>query len=725
MNGHGHGHSFHDEEVLGKAFDLPLVKRLLRYVRPYWVIVVACIVLVILMTAAGLALPLVWRDCINKHIVTTHKLIDLGSAKPETRRLLEEKAGRKLLTIEGDRGLISDSDFSSLGPALINRLKDEKDKGEKGVVGDPYLVLRLEDYAESSRPSVLAIVRAKPQIFRAGQGFYYVHYEKDWLGEGSLTKDEKKVLRAKDLSGIVRNALIYMALLGATFLLSFGQIQLTGLIGQRIILDIRMELFRRVESLSLRFFDSNPVGRLVTRVSNDIEVLNQAFTDIMINLFADVFLLAGIVVMLLWLNVELALLTFALLPFLTWATFFFRKKVREAFREVRARIARINATIAEHIAGMSVVQLFHREDAAFEHFKDQNAKNYEANLRQVFVFAIFRPIISIFESVAIALLVWYGGGQVIQSQLDLGGLVAFLFYVRRFFQPINELSQKYNHLQQAMASSERVFMLMDQTDVIPEPQDPTPLGDVRGEIKFENVWFAYKEEEHVLKDVSFKVKPGEKVALVGPTGAGKSSIISLLSRFYDITEGRILVDGVDIRDVSTKDLRSRISVVMQDVFIFSGDVKSNIRLNTGTITDDAITAAARYAKADAFIQRLPGEYSHELHERGATLSQGERQLLSFARAVAFNPRIFVLDEATANIDTETEVLIQQAIDNLMKDRTSIVIAHRLSTVRNVDRILVLNHGRIVEEGSHQQLLAKRGLYYKLYQLQYKDQVPVN
>jgi ABC-type multidrug transport system fused ATPase/permease subunit len=373
---------------------------------------------------------------------------------------------------------------------------------------------------------------------------------------------------------------------------------------------------------------------------------------------------------------------------------------------------------------MSVVQLFHREKPSYNHFQKINHETYLANRRQITIFAIFRPVISAFQTLAVALLVWYGGGEVIQGSLNLGDLVAFFFYVRMFFQPINELSQKYNHLQQAMASSERVFQLLDKEERIPDPAEPRPLPEIRGEIEFRNVSFAYKDED-VLKNVSFKVEPGEKVALVGPTGAGKSSIISLLSRFYDIRDGQILVDGVDISTVSKNDLRSQIAVVMQDVFIFSGDIKSNIRLNDFSITDDAINSAARYSRADSFISRLPGDFDHELHERGATLSQGERQLLSFARAVAFNPRIFVLDEATANIDTETEVLIQQAIDNLMQDRTSIVIAHRLSTVRNVDRILVLNHGRIAEEGSHQELLAKRGLYYKLYQLQYKDQAPVN
>jgi ATP-binding cassette subfamily B protein/subfamily B ATP-binding cassette protein MsbA len=711
-------HEFHEEEVLGKAIDLPLVIRLLRYTRSYWPLVAVCVVLVLLMTAVTLALPLVYRKAINDPIVTTYKSIELWKLKPDARAELLETAKDKLLAATQIRVLISDHDFKALEPAIAVKIAREK------ALGKPYLVIRLEDYSEKKRPEVKAIVRSKPSVFRKGEGFYYVLYE-DIVKHGKVSKEELRILREKDFAGIKMLVLAFAGLLAAAFFLTFAQFHLSQYIGQRIIMDIRIELFSHVERLSLRFFDSNPVGRLVTRVTNDIEVLNQAFSNIMINLFRDIFLLAGIVVMILYLNFELALITFCLLPFLVWITFYFRRKVRDAFREVRARIARINATIAEHIAGMSVIQLFHREDATFEHFNDLNKKNYLANLRQIFIFALFRPVISAFESLAVALLIWYGGGEVVQGRLNLGDLWAFFFYIRMFFQPINQLSQMYNQLQQAMASSERIFMLLDETDQIPEAEEPVSLPDIRGEIEFKNVWFAYKNDEHVLKDISFKVKPGEKVALVGPTGAGKSSIISLLSRFYDIRKGRILVDGVDIREVRKDDLRSRIAVVMQDVFIFSGDIKSNIRLNTLSITDDAITSAARYAKADAFIQRLPGEYEHELHERGATLSQGERQLLSFARAVAFEPRIFILDEATASIDTETEVLIQQAIDNLMKDRTAIVIAHRLSTVRNVDRIIGLNHGRIVEEGSHQQLLRKRGLYYKLYQLQYKDQAQNN
>jgi ATP-binding cassette subfamily B protein/subfamily B ATP-binding cassette protein MsbA len=710
-------HDFHEEEVLGKAFDLPLVKRLLKFARPYRLLVAACILFVTCIMLVGLAIPLVWRKGLNDCILNYYFAIDISKLDEDTQSALHEQTGGKLLAAEEDLKLIYHTDLTSLDSAMSRKLKDNKALGER------YLILKYDDLPQEKRMLALSIVHGKPDIMKKGEGFYYYKYE-DTIGHEKLSREEKKLLREKTFSDMTVLALVFLALVLLNFLLTIFQTHLTGLLGQKIIMDIRIKLFQHIETLSLRFFDSNPVGRIVTRVTNDLETLNDAFTNIMINLFKDFFLLTGIVVMMVWINWELALVTFSLVPFLVWVTFYFRKKTREAFREVRVRIARINATIAEHIAGMSVVQLFHREDPSFDHFKELNRKNYGANLKQVFIFAIFRPVINMFESLALALLVWYGGGEVIQGRLNLGDLWAFFFYLRMFFQPINEISHMYNHLQLAMASSERVFMLFDETEQIPEAENPVPLPDIKGEIEFKNVSFAYKEED-VLKDVCFKVKPGEKVALVGPTGAGKSSIISLLSRFYDTRKGKILVDGVDIKDVKKDDLRSRIAVVMQDVFVFSGDIKSNIRLNTDAINDEAITTAARYAKADGFINRLPDRYDHELHERGATLSQGQRQLLSFARAVAFDPRIFVLDEATANIDTETEVLIQQAIDNLMKGRTAIVIAHRLSTVRNVDRILVLNHGRIVEEGTHQELLRKRGLYYKLYQLQYKDQAQNN
>jgi len=708
------GRDFHEEEKLGRAIDLPIIKRLLKFARPYKLVIALCVFLILILTGLALMMPLIYRKAVNDNIVSTHQMLDISATTPETRQMLQDEARDKLLNVDENRKLISDRDFKSLDPALNKKLVDEK------AVTDPYFVFVLDDYPHNRQTEMRGVIDSHSDIFSKSENFYYVAYS-DVFIKRKLSTVELTILRKEDISGIKLLALAFGGLLILNFIFMYFQYHLSQYVGQRIIMDIRMKLFSHIESLSLKFFDSNPVGRLVTRVTNDIEVLNQAFINILINLFKDIFLLIGIIAMMLWLNWELALVTFCILPVLIWTTFYFRKKVREAFREVRLKIARINATIAEHLAGMSVVQLFHRENAAHDHFKTLNHDYFNANMRQVKIFAIFRPIVSSFQSLAIALLVWYGGGEIIRGSINLGDLWAFFFYLRMFFEPINELSQKYNELQQAMASSERVFMLMDQKDTISEPSTPKALNSLKGDIEFQNVWFAYKDEEYVLKDISFKVRPGEKVALVGATGAGKSSIISLLSRFYDLTKGRILVDGIDVRDVKKSELRSHIAVVMQDVFIFSGDIKSNIRLNEGRITMERVYEAASLARANAFIERLPQRYDHAVMERGATFSQGERQLLSFARAVAFDPKIFVLDEATANIDTETEILIQQAIDNLMKNRTSIVIAHRLSTVRNVDRIIVLDKGRIAEEGSHQELLKKKGLYFKLYQLQYKDQ----
>ncbi len=717
MNHGSSANLFHEEDILGKAFDWPLIRRLLKFARPYTAIVGACVLLILLGTLVNLAMPKIYQNAINEHIVTTYKSINLQKLDSETRRRLEDEAGDKLLVAAGSRRLVSGPDFRSLDPGLSAAL------GRQEAIGKPYFVVKLADFPPEKRPEVQAIVSSKPDVFKQGNGFYYYLYE-DVSEKKKLAKDELGALRSENISGLKLLVLIFIGLLVVNFFLTMGQMHLSQYAGQRIIMDVRMKLFAHIQRLSLKFFDSNPVGRLVTRVTNDIQVLNEAFTNVMINLFRDIFILVGILIMLFLLNWELALVTLCVVPFIIWITFIFRKRVRGAYREVRAKIARINANIAENISGMSVVQLFHREDPVYEHFKKINHENYLANLKQIFIFAVFRPAINVFSSLAIGLVIWFGGGQVIQGRLSLGELWAFITYLQMFFRPIQELSQKYNILQAAMASSERIFLLLDETDQIPDPEKPKPLADLNGEIEFKNVWFSY-DKEFVLEDISFKVKPGEKIALVGPTGSGKTSIISLLSRFYDVDKGRVLVDGLDVRDLSKYDLRSRIAVVMQEVFLFSGDVKSNIRLNSTDITDEAVRAAAAYVKADNFIERLPRKYDHEVQESGATFSQGERQLLSFARAVAFDPGIIVLDEATASIDTETEILIQEAIQKLMEGRTSIVIAHRLSTVRNVDRIIVLHAGRIVEEGSHQELLARRGLYYKLYQLQYNGQTANN
>jgi ABC-type multidrug transport system fused ATPase/permease subunit len=487
---------------------------------------------------------------------------------------------------------------------------------------------------------------------------------------------------------------------------------------QKVMHDIRMKVLRHLQKLSLSFFDKNPVGRLVTRATNDIAVLHEMFTSIVITILHDMFILIGVIIVLLRLNWRLALVSFIVLPITAWITAAFSVRIRDAFREVRVKIARINASLNESISGMRVTQIFRRETESFRRFAGINHENFLAAMKQLRVFAMFMPLMELASSVAIGLVIWYGGGKVVQATVSLGTLVAFLSYVQMFFRPLRNLAQQYGTMQQAMASSERIFMLLDDEDVVPEPDEPKRPDDVRGRITFENVWFGYVEDEWVLRDVSFTVEPGETVAIVGATGAGKTSIISLLERFYDIQKGRITLDGVDIRDMEKSYLRSHLGLVMQDVFVFAGNIKGNIRLGKESISDAEVKRVAEYVNADRFIDKLPDGYDEEVHERGVTLSTGQRQLLSFARALAFDPRILILDEATSNIDTETEHLIQGALVRLMEGRTSIVIAHRLSTIQHADKILVMHRGKIREAGNHQELLAKRGYYYRLYQLQY-------
>jgi ATP-binding cassette subfamily B protein len=425
-----------------------------------------------------------------------------------------------------------------------------------------------------------------------------------------------------------------------------------------------------------------------------------------------------------FLDWRLTLITLSVLPALIYGTFLFRKKVRENYRDVRFHLARLNSYMQEHITGMPVVQIFHKEKAEFKQFSAINADHRRANIDSIFYYAVFYPAVELLSSIAIALIIWYGGGEVIQQHLSLGVLFAFIQYTEMFFRPIRDLSEKYNIMQTAMASSERIFKLLDDDTVIQNPEQPKALPAVRGGIEFEDVWFAYDKEEYVLKHLSFSIEPGQTVAIVGATGAGKTSIINILTRFYDINRGSIRVDGTDIRELDKKELRKHISIVLQDVFLFSGTIRSNIGMNNPQISEAAMVRAAELVGADRFIQQLPNKYNEEVKERGATLSVGQKQLLSFARALAFDPKILILDEATSSVDTETEVIIKEAIEKLLSGRTAIVIAHRLSTIQNADKIIVLHKGEIKETGNHQELLAKRGIYYRLYQLQYKDQEPV-
>jgi len=523
-----------------------------------------------------------------------------------------------------------------------------------------------------------------------------------------------------DLAGLNNIALVYLAVLIASFSLEYAQTYMMQMIGQRIMFDMRMQIYAHLQRLDLSFYDRNPVGRLMTRVTTDVDVINDLFTSGVVAAFGDLFMLVGIMATLLWMDWRLALIGFSVLPLIFVLAQWFRRNVRESYRKVRLRIARINAFLNEHINGMATVQLFRREEVNYGRFELINREHRDANVEQIFFYAVFLPAVEFVAAIATALILWFGGGFVMRSTLTLGSLVAFILYAGRFFRPISDMSEKFNTLQAAMASSERIFQLLDTPVAIHSPEKPNGRSATsKGHIIFEDVSFAYKDDDYVLRNVSFEMTPGERVAIVGATGAGKSTLISLLLRFYDVSGGRILIDGVDIRNMDLAELRKMFGLVLQDVHLFSGTIAGNIRLGDDSIDDARVRDAARAVHAHRFIESLPGGYDARVAERGATLSVGQKQLLSFARALAFDPSVLILDEATSSVDTETELLIRDALRVLMSGRTTLAIAHRLSTIQDMDKILVFHKGKLREEGSHQRLLAMRGIYYKLFQLQYK------
>lgn len=502
--------------------------------------------------------------------------------------------------------------------------------------------------------------------------------------------------------------------------LSYLQSILVNTVGQYTMFDLRRELYAKLQQQEVSYYDRNPVGRIMTRLTNDVDALNQLFTEGVTDLLGDLVIILTIIVVMLWMDVRLTLISLLTVPLLFAATTWFRKGARRGYDLVRTRIARINAFLQEHFAGAQTVQIFNAESKSLRTFDRINEDYRRANIDTIFYYAVFFPLVDLIGAIGIALIIWYGGYRVMQNALTLGGLVAFIQYSQALFQPIRDLSDKYNVLQAAVVASHRLFKTLDLPVAITTPEKPLKAERARGRIEFQNVWFAYKDEDWVLKDVSFTVEPGQSIALVGHTGSGKTTITNLLMRFYDIQRGRILLDGIDLRDWDLKALRENFAVVLQEVFLFSGTIEGNIRLGRQEITGDRVRWAAQEVHADKFIRRLKDEYQAEVRERGAGLSVGQKQLISFARALAFDPAILILDEATSSIDTETEQLIQRAIERVMRDRTSIVVAHRLSTIQNADRIIVLHHGEIREQGTHQELLAGRGLYWKLYKLQYAD-----
>lgn len=520
-----------------------------------------------------------------------------------------------------------------------------------------------------------------------------------------------------DYDVIIATAIKYAVVLALSFAFNIAQTWILQKTGQNIILQMRKDLYRHIQSLGSRYFDITPVGKLVTRVTNDVEALNEMYSGILVQLFRNIVKIVGLAGVMLVLDVRLAAISFVLMPLVIGLTVLCQKIARNIYRLYRTRLTDINTFLSEHLSGMKIIQIFGRQERKFEEFHDKNTKLYKAFYREMLMYAVFRPLIYILSILSLMIVLWFGSRNVFDEIISVGTLYIFSNYIRSFFDPIQELAEQFSTLQSSIASAEKIFTVMDEDEFIPEVENPKQPDKITGKIEFDHVWFAYDGENYVLKDVSFDINPGEKVAFVGATGAGKSSILNLIGRYYDIQKGHIYIDGIDIRQLSKKKLRSAIGQMQQDVFIFEGDVAYNIRLNDDDITDAQVKAAAEYVNASHFIEKLPQGYHEPVTERGATFSAGERQLLSFARTLAHNPSILVMDEATANIDTETEILIQEALEKLMDGRTTIMVAHRLSTIQHADCIMVMHKGRICERGTHRELLEQDGIYRKLYELQ--------
>jgi len=695
-------YGYMEEGSLGRAYNLRLLRRLAHYALPYKKIISTAIFLTIMITVLDLALPYLSKIAIDRYILSSWYLVDLSAMDKRAGQKFAKKFGHIFEISEDDSyGLISHMDIKRIDPSELHEYR------RKGVISEKrfYKVgVDVQDDSIYKNPST--------DLPKMADGSIVVPLK----NLNNLKPKEILKVREKDLRGVAMVGSVLLLFLFTSFGLGYVQYYMLERTGQNIMQDIRLELFQRIQSQSVSFFDRHPVGSLVTRVTNDVENLNEMFKSVAVTVFKDIFILAGILALLLYLHWRLALVCFTLIPIIFGVTLLFSYLAREVFRELRAKVAQINTFLQECIPGMRVIQLFTREAFQMGRFARINHENYLAGMKQIRVFAVFMPLMEVFASLVVALLIWHGGGKVIGEQLTLGSLVAFIGYMRMFFKPIQDISEKYNIMQSAMASAERIFGFMDLREEIPEPQNPIRSTQVQGHLQFKDVSFAYRGDHDILHDVSFEIKSGEMVAIVGATGAGKTTVVNLIERFYDPGRGQILLDGVDLRDWSKSELRSHIGFVLQDVFIFSGSLVDNITLGQDEISRQTIQNAVREANAHEFIRKLEDGLDHKIGEGGSTLSAGERQLLSFARALAYQPKVLILDEATSSVDPETERLIQEAIFKMTKKRTTLVVAHRLSTIRKADHILVMHHGQIRERGTHEALMARGGIYYKLNKL---------
>lgn len=695
--------SIHQEKEIVPIKDSQMLVRLLKYAVPYWKMIALGILLAFLIVVADLARPYLLKLVIDDNINGIGKpMISVSADRAEQL----EPLGKHMVW-NGDA-------YVRLSPDRPEQLENLPAGGaKKQIITIEGKELLIDGWLDPQKTLLQTVEE---------QGRLYVQAPGARISAEPLSGEDLRVFRSKDYEGFVTIGLLFLITVIGGSILTYIQSNLLQYTGQSIIFNIRQQLFRHLNRMSMSFFDRNPSGRIVVRVTQDTEALNQLYSQVVVNLVKDIIVVVGIIIIMLQMSVKLSLLAFAVLPFLAVLTFWYRMVIRKGQRRARLILSRLNSFLAENLSGIRITQLFIREKRQWEQFDQMNRDYYRAGMFTSTVNSIFQPAIGFLGNLAIALLIWYGGIHVIDGAITFGIVYAFTHYIRQFFQPLMSLAEKYNQIQTAMVGAERIFELLDEKPAITDSPQAEPLkGAVRGEIEFQNVWFAYNDEEWVLKDVSFKIEPGQTVAFVGATGAGKSSIIQLLNRFYDIQRGSIKLDGKDIRELPLDDLRHKISIVQQDVFLFTGDIASNIRLNNESITDGQIKEAARMVHLDPFISTLPQGYSTLLGERGITLSLGQRQLLSFARAIAFRPQILILDEATSNIDTETEMVVQDALHAVSKGRTTVIVAHRLSTIQHSDQIIVMHKGRVRETGNHYQLLAHKGYYYRLYELQYKEQ----